>query len=68
MGRSSGSAWPGLRVLAPGKLIALWAAQRFRQFSSPYGTLIVNLTGCFLIAMIMQAATITAWSTLRSAL
>jgi CrcB protein len=49
-------------------LIALWAAQRFGS-SFPYGTLIVNVTGCFLIAVIMQVAIATSWSpTLRSAL
>lgn len=35
-----------------------------RQFSSgfPYGTLIVNLTGCFLIAAVMNVAAARAWS------
>jgi CrcB protein len=59
----AGAAGTGTRYL-----IALWAAQRFGS-SFPYGTLIVNVTGCFLIAIIMQAAIATSWSpTLRSAL
>jgi CrcB protein len=59
----AGAAGTGTRYL-----IALWAAQRFGS-SFPYGTLIVNVTGCFLIALIMQAAIATSWSpTLRSAL
>jgi CrcB protein len=36
-------------------LVALWAGQRFGT-SFPYGTLIVNVTGCFLIAVVMQTA------------
>jgi CrcB protein len=59
----AGAAGTGTRYL-----IVLWAAQRFGS-SFPYGTLIVNVTGCFLIALIMQAAMATSWSpTLRSAL
>ena len=46
----AGAAGTGTRYL-----IALWAAQRFGG-SFPYGTLIVNMTGCFLIALIMPAA------------
>ena len=47
-------------------LIALWAAQRFGS-AFPYGTLIVNLTGSFAIAGVMQAAAALSWSaTLRS--
>ena len=61
--RLAGAAGTGTRYL-----IALWAAQRFGS-SFPYGTLIVNVTGCFLIAVIMQVAIATSWSpTLRSAL
>jgi CrcB protein len=49
-------------------LIALWAAQRFGS-SFPFGTLIVNLTGCFGIAAVMHAASTLSWSpTMRSAL
>lgn len=36
-------------------LIGLWAGQRFGT-TFPYGTLIVNLTGCFLIAVVIQTA------------
>ena len=35
--------------------IALWAAQRFGS-AFPYGTLIVNLAGCFAIAAVMHTA------------
>jgi CrcB protein len=49
-------------------LIALWAAQRFGS-TFPYGTLIVNLVGCFAIAAVMQVAVSLSWSpTLRSAI
>jgi CrcB protein len=59
----AGAAGTGTRYL-----IALWAAQRFGS-AFPYGTLIVNLTGCFLIAAIMQAALVTSFSpTIRAAL
>jgi CrcB protein len=48
-------------------LVALWAAQRFGT-AFPYGTLIVNLVGCFAIAAVMHAALTLSWSpTLRSA-
>ena len=33
-------------------LVGLWATERFGP-SFPYGTMIVNLSGCFLIAIIM---------------
>jgi|SoiMethySBSTD1v2_1073268.scaffolds.fasta_scaffold3729204_1 CrcB protein len=36
-------------------LIGLWAGQRFGT-AFPYGTLIVNITGCFFIAAVMQLA------------
>jgi len=59
----AGAAGTGTRYL-----VALWAAQRFGS-SFPYGTLLVNLAGCFLIATIMQVAIATSWSpTIRSAL
>lgn len=59
----AGAAGTGTRYL-----VALWAAQRFGS-SFPYGTLFVNLAGCFLIATIMQVAIATSWSpTIRSAL
>ena len=59
----AGAAGTGTRYL-----IALWAAQRLGS-SFPYGTLIVNLGGCFLIGAIMQAALAASWSpTVRAAL
>lgn len=36
-------------------LIGVWAAQRFGA-AFPYGTLIVNIAGCFSIAAILQVA------------
>jgi CrcB protein len=49
-------------------LVALWTAQRFGS-AFPYGTLVVNVTGCFLIALIMHLAMTNAWpATLRAAL
>ena len=57
-----GAAGTGTRYL-----IALWAAQRFGS-SFPYGTLIVNLFGCFSIAAVMHTALTLSWSpTMRSA-
>jgi fluoride exporter len=40
-------------------LVGLWAGARFGT-SFPYGTLIVNVTGCFLIGAVMQTATSVA--------
>jgi fluoride exporter len=49
-------------------LVALWAAPRFGT-AFPYGTLIVNLAGCFAIAAVMYAALTLSWSpTVRSAI
>ena len=49
-------------------LIAIWAAQRLGS-AFPYGTLIVNIVGCFAIAAVMHAALTLAWSpNLRAAL
>jgi fluoride exporter len=49
-------------------LIAIWAAQRLGS-AFPYGTLIVNLAGCFLITAVMHAALTLGWSAnLRAAL
>jgi CrcB protein len=49
-------------------LVALWAAQRLGSVF-PYGTLIVNLVGCFIVAVFMQAGMTLGWSpTLRAAL
>src|SRR5207249_6549824 len=59
----AGAAGTGARYL-----IALWAAQRFGS-AFPYGTLVVNLIGCFVIAALMHAALTLGWSpTLRAAL
>lgn len=58
----AGAAGSGTRYL-----VAIWAAQRLGT-AFPYGTLAVNLAGCFLLAAIMQAAATTAIPpTLRSA-
>jgi CrcB protein len=59
----AGGAGTGARYL-----LAMWAAQRLGSIF-PYGTLIVNLLGCFIIAALMHAALALDWSpTLRSAL
>jgi CrcB protein len=59
----AGAAGTGARYL-----VALWAAQRLGSVF-PYGTLIVNLAGCFVIAALMHAALLLGWSpTLRAAL
>jgi CrcB protein len=59
----AGAAGTGARYL-----IALWAAQRFGS-SFPFGTLVVNLAGCFAIAATMHAAMALSWSpTVRSAI
>src|SRR6188472_2770610 len=59
----AGAAGTGARYL-----VAVWAAQRFGT-AFPYGTLVVNLAGCFLIAVIMHTAFALSWSpTVRSAL
>jgi fluoride exporter len=42
-------------------LIAIWAAQRLGSVF-PYGTLFVNLIGCFAIAALMHAALTLGWS------
>ena len=58
-----GAAGTGARYL-----IAVWAAQRFGS-AFPFGTLIVNLVGCFAIAVVMHAAAALLWSaTVRSAI
>ena len=41
-------------------LVGLWSVARFGP-GFPYGTLIVNLTGCFLIAVVMEAAAARSW-------
>ena len=58
-----GAAGTGARYL-----VALWAGQRLGT-TFPYGTLIVNLAGCFAIAAVMHSALALSWSpTLRSAI
>jgi len=42
-------------------LVGLWAASRLPP-EFPYGTLIVNALGCFLIAVAMQLAAATSWN------
>ena len=59
----AGAAGTGTRYL-----IALWAAQRFGS-TFPYGTLIVNLAGCFAVAAVMHMAVTLSWSpTLRASI
>jgi CrcB protein len=59
----AGAAGTGARYL-----IATWAAQRLGA-AFPYGTLIVNLAGCFAITALMHAALTLAWpAALRTAL
>lgn len=59
----AGAAGTGARYL-----VALWAAQRFGS-TFPFGTLIVNVVGCFAIAAFMHAALSLSWSaTARSAI
>jgi CrcB protein len=59
----AGAAGTGARYL-----VALWVAQRLGS-AFPYGTLIVNLVGCFAIAAVMHAALALSWSpTVRSAI
>ncbi len=41
-------------------LVGVWAAERF-GLAFPYGTLIVNVSGCFLIAAAIQAAAAMSW-------
>ena len=40
--------------------VGLWATRRFGP-AFPYGTLIVNLAGCFLIGFVMNVAAAKAW-------
>jgi CrcB protein len=42
-------------------LVSMWAGERFGT-AFPYGTLIVNLVGCFLITLIMYVAAATQMS------
>jgi CrcB protein len=59
----AGAAGTGARYL-----VSLWAIQRLGA-AFPYGTLIVNLAGCFGIAALIHAAATLSWSpTVRSAI
>ena len=59
----AGAAGTGARYL-----VALWAARRLGS-ALPYGTLIVNLVGCFAIGAVMHAGLMLSWSpTVRSAI
>jgi fluoride exporter len=40
--------------------VGLWATRRFGP-GFPFGTLIVNLVGCFLIGFVMNAAAVKSW-------
>jgi CrcB protein len=53
---AAGAAGTGARYL-----IASWSAEKIGP-GFPYGTLTVNLIGCFLIAVVMQLAASNAWS------
>jgi CrcB protein len=58
----AGAAGSGARYL-----IAVWSAQRLGG-AFPYGTLLVNLVGCFAIAAFMHAALTLGWpATTRAA-
>lgn len=58
----AGAAGTGARYL-----IVVWAAQRLGS-AFPYGTLLVNLIGCFAIAALMHAALTLGWpATTRAA-
>ena len=52
----AGAAGTGARYL-----IGVWTVRRFGP-EFPYGTIAVNLAGCFLIAAIIQIATAQGWS------
>jgi CrcB protein len=41
-------------------LVTLWATERFAT-AFPAGTLMVNLAGCFLMALVVEAAFRTGW-------
>ena len=41
-------------------LIAVWAARQFGP-AFPYGTIVVNLTGCFLIGGVIHIAAAQSW-------
>ncbi len=51
----AGAAGTGARYL-----IGVWAAQRFGP-TQPFGTLIVNIAGCFMMGAVMHAALTLSW-------
>ena len=54
---------PGTRYL-----VALWAGDRFGS-TFPFGTLIVNLAGCFALSAVMHTAAALSWNpTVQSAI
>jgi CrcB protein len=53
---AAGAAGTGARYL-----LTLWSTSRFGSML-PYGTAIVNITGCFAISLLMHAALTNAWS------
>jgi fluoride exporter len=68
MGRLFWICLAGAAGTATRYLVATWAGERLGA-AFPYGTLIVNLTGCFVIAGLMHVAMMNAWpATLRLAL
>ena len=52
----AGAAGTGARYL-----LTLWAVDRLGS-AFPYGTLLVNLVGCFLISAVMQMAATLEWT------
>jgi CrcB protein len=54
---AAGAAGTGLR-----HLVTVWAVARWGT-SCPCGTILVNVVGCFAIAMVMQASSAAGWST-----
>lgn len=42
-------------------LVGLWALDRFGA-GFPYGTLIINLAGCFALGVVAQLASASAWN------
>lgn len=42
-------------------LVGLWALERLGP-AFPYGTLIVNVAGCFVLGAVVHVATASAWS------
>jgi CrcB protein len=52
---AAGAAGTGLR-----HLVTLWAAGRWGA-TFPHGTLLVNIIGCFAIALVMQVSSAAGW-------